>query len=109
MRRAKEQPLCRQWAEEHINRQYFQTLKNNNATFEVIQKALDDYLEKKREAFTRFFFLSNDELLEILSSAKQPSSMQPHLRKVFENIVKLDLEADEFTANAMISAEGEVV
>ena len=35
--------------------------------------------------------------------------MQPHLRKVFENIVKLDLEADELTANAMISAEGEVV
>jgi hypothetical protein len=31
------------------------------------------------------------------------------LRKVFENIVKLDLESDEITANAMISAEGEVV
>lgn len=35
--------------------------------------------------------------------------MQPHLRKVFENIVKLDLDQDEFTANAMVSAEGEVV
>ena len=35
--------------------------------------------------------------------------MQPHLRKVFENLVKLELEQDEITACGMISAEGEVV
>jgi len=28
---------------------------------------------------------------------------------VFENLVKLDLESDEMTANGMISAEGEIV
>ena len=35
--------------------------------------------------------------------------MMPHLRKVFENIVSLELESDETTAKAMISAEGESV
>lgn len=35
--------------------------------------------------------------------------MQPHLRKVFENLVKLELESDETTAIAMTSAEGESV
>jgi len=35
--------------------------------------------------------------------------MMPHLRKVFENLVKLELESDEMTATAMISAEGEQV
>ena len=53
--------------------------------------------------------MSNDELLEIISSAKSPTLMMPHLRKVFENIVSLELESDETTAKAMVSAEGESV
>lgn len=76
-----------------------------------IQKALENYLEEKRSAFPRFYFLSNDELLEILAKANDLQSINKHIKKCFDNINKLDLGSDQrsTTVEGMISAEGEKV
>ena len=75
---------------------------------DVVQKGLDIYLEAKRAAFARFYFLSNDELLEILSQARDPTCVQAFLTKVFENIGGLEF-SDELSVHSMESPDGEKV
>lgn len=51
------------------------------AGFDRCQKSLNDYLDNKRNAFPRFFFISDDELLSLLGNS-DPESIQEHIVKV---------------------------
>ncbi|XP_026666919.1 dynein heavy chain 6, axonemal [Ceratina calcarata] len=95
-------------------------IEENNAMLDEVMKCLEAYLETKRIAFPRFFFLSNDELLEILAQTKNPHAVQRHLQKCFDAIFRLefakkvsdtDEEVEILTTDiiAMISPEGEKV
>ena len=72
---------------------------------------MEDYLEKKRAAFPRFYFLTNDELLEILSQTRNTQAVQPHLSKCFDSIKKIEFSAEKNSVEilGMWSLEGEYV
>jgi dynein heavy chain len=67
------------------------TLEEMDERLEYIQKNLDDYLKLKRQSFPRFFFLSNEDLLEIMGQSKDPTPMNKHVKKCFEGIQHLQI------------------
>ena len=76
---------------------------------EEIQKALEAFLQKKRTAFPRFYFLSNENLIKIFAEARNPKSVQPFLPKLFDGIHTLEFAAVGQDILAMNSIEGESI
>lgn len=72
----------------------------------VCEKALADYLETKRLAFPRFYFVSQVDVTDIVSNGKVPLKVLRHLAKLFDSICNLTFEkpdAEIKTAVKMIA------
>ncbi|KAK2511165.1 hypothetical protein Q9233_010498 [Columba guinea] len=74
----------------------------------LCEKALAEYLDMKRLAFPRFYFVSSADLLDILSNGTNPQlvslalchlhifqlSVQRHLSKLFDNLARMKFQLD---------------
>jgi dynein heavy chain 2 len=66
-------------------------------------------LQEKRAQFPRFYFIGDDDLLEILGQSTNPTVIQSHLKKLFAGIHSVDFDEGCAHIIAMKSLDGEVV
>jgi dynein heavy chain 1 len=113
MRRMSSRP----YAMEALNIENLQrTLERLEGMMVAIQRALGDYLEKQRSEFSRFYFLGDDDLLEIIGNSGEPGKVLAHVGKMFAGLSSIKSKetaslSENVTAlfDAMVSKDGEVV
>ncbi|XP_022829187.1 cytoplasmic dynein 2 heavy chain 1 [Spodoptera litura] len=76
------------------------------------QSALNLYIDEKRSVFPRLYFLSDDDLLELLGQARagaegREAVMQTHLKKLFPGITGVRLGPGDMSITALCSHYGE--
>uniref|UniRef100_A0A2K6TF76 Dynein axonemal heavy chain 11 n=1 Tax=Saimiri boliviensis boliviensis TaxID=39432 RepID=A0A2K6TF76_SAIBB len=91
----------------------YEKLKDLQSRLSLCEKALAEYLETKRVAFPRFYFISSADLLDILSKGAQPKQVTRHLVKLFDSMADLQFEDSQdvsaHRAVGMYSKEKEYV
>ncbi|XP_038118676.1 dynein heavy chain, cytoplasmic isoform X2 [Culex quinquefasciatus] len=74
-----------------------------------IQKALGEYLERERTSFPRFYFVGDEDLLEIIGNSKNVARLQKHFKKMFAGVASILLNEDNTVILGIASREGEEV
>ncbi|CAJ2513502.1 Uu.00g016210.m01.CDS01 [Anthostomella pinea] len=73
-----------------------------------IQKALGEYLEKERVSFPRFYFVGDEDLLEMIGNSNDTLRIAKHFKKMFAGLNGLVMD-DESVISGFTSKEDEVV
>jgi dynein heavy chain len=73
----------------------YDLLENLQSQLALCEKSLAEYLETKRLAFPRFYFVSGSDLLDILAKGTMPQKVQVHLPKLFDNIARLEFQQSD--------------
>lgn len=89
-------------------------LNRMSVELSAIVRGLGKFLESQRSLFPRFFYLSDDDLLSMLSVSRENlSDVTPHLSKLFPGVSYLvgsdDDKRSRTTVTQVVSKEGEVL
>ena len=85
------------------------TLERLAELLNKIQKALGEYLERERISFPRFYFVGDEDLLEMIGNSNDTMRIAKHFRKMFAGLSGLLMRAEESVITGFTSKEGEEV
>jgi dynein heavy chain len=83
------------------------------AEIDKCEKALNEYLEQKKKIFPRFYFVSNQALLDILSNGNNPEKVNEYISDCFDGMKNMKFIEEGNrpykTACGMFAKDGEYV
>lgn len=88
-------------------------LEKLNMNLQQCWKSLLNHLERRRQKFPRFYFLSTEDVLHIVCNGYDPALVNPYLSKVLENLGgliynEIDNEGQTyFSITSVVSSHGE--
>jgi dynein heavy chain 1, cytosolic len=83
-------------------------LDNVLTAFNSVSSGLDEYLERERASFPRFYFVGNDDLLEMIGNSNDTMRITKHFKKMFAGLNSLIMD-DDGVISGFTSKEGEEV
>jgi dynein heavy chain len=76
-------------------------LENVQKELTVCEKALNEFMDSKRMAFPRFYFVSPADLLDILSNGNAPEKVMEHMPKIISAMDTIELKSSEVRPYAL--------
>ena len=93
--------ICSRFAQNKLVRECFlqqnleHELQDLFLKFSDVERSMNSLLDTKRQTFKRFYFLSNDDLFELMGNSSDEKVINPHLSKLFSGIEKIKIEKPE--------------
>ncbi|EGV61784.1 hypothetical protein CANTEDRAFT_131278 [Yamadazyma tenuis ATCC 10573] len=78
-------------------------------SFSKLRRSLSDFLEKQRESFARFYFMGNEDLLELIGSGVNFQKINTHINKLFSGVASLQFNKESSSIISVSSAQGEIL
>ncbi|CAH6719016.1 dynein heavy chain, cytoplasmic [[Candida] jaroonii] len=85
------------------------TLERLLDNFSKLRRSLAEFLDKQREQFARFYFIGNDDLLELIGSGNDFIKINFHINKLFYGVSNVGYDTDRSSIVFIESNDGEKV
>jgi dynein heavy chain 1 len=85
------------------------TFKRFENLFHSLQKSLGEFLSLQRTNYPRFFFIGDEDLLEIIGNSRDIFQIQKHVKKMIPGVSSVHLDSENGDIIAVESPEGEVI